>query len=229
MATTTAQPPHQASTSSHSPSPLQPLCWPLLDWFLDLPHPAASKSCPGPFLIPSPVVPNPVADEIQTILPQIARFAFPEYDESSASSTAPNSNDPNGTSTAMVGNGLNRYDVYATQNESFLHFTFSLQLSSGARVHGHVRRYLPPHLTARTRFDVGRRGERALVLLTRATGADLLYAAILKYVCKCDAGSKSALALADTVRFLQRFAFSRYTDRWKPFLRNRRPCPRRGK
>jgi hypothetical protein len=181
MATTTA-PPHQAATSQQSHSPLPPLCWPLLDWFLDLPHPAASKSCPGPFLIPSPVVPNPVADEIQTILPQIARFAFPEYDESavsasaSAASSASNSNDPNG------GNGLNRYDVYAMQNESFLHFTFSLQLSSGARVHGHVRRYLPPHLVARTRFDVGRRGERALVLLTRATGADLLYAAILKYV-----------------------------------------------
>jgi hypothetical protein len=140
-------------------------------------------------LIPSPVVPNPVADEIQTILPQIARFAFPEYDESASAAAAaaaptttpPNGDQPNGTNN-VVGNGLNRYDVYAMQNESFLHFTFSLQLSSGARVHGHVRRYLPPHLTARTRFDVGRRGERALVILTRATGADLLYAAILKYV-----------------------------------------------
>lgn len=71
------------------------------------------------------------------------------------------------------------------QNESFLQFTFSLQLQTGSRLHGHVRRYLPPHLVARTRYDVGRRGERALVVLTRATGADLLYAAILKYVVLC--------------------------------------------
>lgn len=47
-------------------------------------------------------------------------------------------------------------------------------------MHGHVRRYLPPHLVARSRYDVGRRGERALVIMTRATGADSLYASILK-------------------------------------------------
>jgi hypothetical protein len=143
--------------------------WSLYDLFLDLPHPAGSKACPGPFLIPSPVTNSGISEqEIQAILPQIARFAFPEYDEAAA---PPTSKDPA---------ALNPFDVYAMQNESFLQFTFTLQLQSGQRLYGHVRRYLPPHLGARTRYDVGRRGERALVILTRATGADLLYAAILK-------------------------------------------------
>lgn len=162
-----AQPPAAAPS-------LQP--WPLYDLFLDLPHPSASLSCPKPFLIPSPIANNGVSEnEIEAILPQIARFAFPEYDE-----TAPSSPKNASPESSNVNNVLNKYDFYAMQNESFKQFTFTLQLQSGQRLHGHVRRYLPPHLSARTRYDVGRRGERALVLLTRATGADLLYSAILK-------------------------------------------------
>lgn len=177
----TAPPPQQQQSPQSQP-------WPLYDLFLDLPHPAASKSCPAPFLIPSPVagnnnnntINNPVADEIQSILPQIARFAFPEYDPES--SPPPPPTDAAAAAAVSSTSTLNGHDVYAMQNESFLQFTFSLQLQTGSRLHGHVRRYLPPHLTARTRYDVGRRGERALVILTRATGADLLYASILKYV-----------------------------------------------
>jgi hypothetical protein len=168
-----APPAQQATTAAPS---LQP--WPLYDLFLDLPHPSASLSSPKPFLIPSPIENNGVSEaEIQAIFPQIARFAFPEYDE-----TAPSSPKNVSAGNTNVDNVLNKYDFYAMQNESFKQFTFTLQLQSGQRLHGHVRRYLPPHLTARTRYDVGRRGERALVLLTRATGADLLYSAILKYV-----------------------------------------------
>ena len=150
----------QVGTSSGGAS------WPLFDMFLDIPHPAASQQCPGPFVIPAPAnAPNSLeANEVQAVLPQIARFAFPEYDEAPQAQSG----------------FLNKYDVYAMQSTSFLHFTFGLQLQSGQRVHGHVRRYMPPHLTARTRYDVGRRGERALVLLTRQLGADLLYAAMLK-------------------------------------------------
>ena len=152
----------QVGTSSGGAS------WPLFDMFLDIPHPAASQQCPGPFVIPAPAnAPNSLeSNEIQSVLPQIARFAFPEYDEAPQAQSS----------------FLNKYDVYAMQTTtcSFLHFTFSLQLQSGQRVHGHVRRYMPPHLMARTRYDVGRRGERALVLLTRQLGADLLYAAMLK-------------------------------------------------
>ena len=168
------QQPTQALQSVTSAQP-----WPLYDLFLDLPHPAGSKSSPGPFLIPSPIT-NTIADnELQAILPQIARFAFPEYDENVP--TSPKSQQPPPNSSERI----NKYDVYAMQNESFIQFTFTLQLQSGQRLHGHVRRYLPPHLSARTRYDVGRRGERALIILTRATGADLLYTAILKYVLTC--------------------------------------------
>jgi hypothetical protein len=146
--------------------------WSLYDLFLDLPHPAGSKACPGPFLISSPVTNNGITEqEMQAIIPQIARFSFPEYDETAPTSPRIQYNHAD---------SLNQLDVYAMQNESFTQFTFTLQLQSGQRLHGHVRRYLPPHLGARTRYDVGRRGERALIILTRATGADLLYSAILK-------------------------------------------------
>jgi hypothetical protein len=195
-------------TMAAAAAPQQSQPWPLYDLFLDLPHPAASKSCPGPFLIASPVQPNPVADEMQSILPQIARFAFPEYDESTQQQQAEQKD-------------LNRYDVYAMQNESFLQFTFSLQLQTGSRLHGHVRRYLPPHLTARTRYDVGRRGERALVVLTRATGADLLYASILKYVLL--SYSNEALFTTCTKKLTHSLTPSRtHTDPWKPSPRSRR-------
>jgi hypothetical protein len=66
--------------------------------------------------------------------------------------------------------------------DSSEHFTFSLTDEHGNRIYGHVRRYLPCHLGVRSRYDVGRRGPRALVLLTKTTGADPLFAALLKYV-----------------------------------------------
>ena len=157
--------------------------WPLYDMFLDIPHPAASPQCPGPFVIPTPPnAPNSLeTTEIQSVLPQIARFAFPDYDEAPQAQPPLSNNNNNNNSNSSSNAVLNKYDVYAVQaTTSFVHFTFSLQLQSGQRLHGHVRRYMPPHLTARTRYDVGRRGERALVLLTRQVGADLLYAAVLK-------------------------------------------------
>ena len=155
-----AQPPQ--ATSTNPP-------WPIYDLFLDLPHPSASSVCPGPFLIPSPVK-NPV--DLKTVtVPQVTLFAFPEVAAKDAQQQ-------------QTQQQLNRFDMYAMQNPftQFTHFTFSLQLENGVRLHGHCRRYMPPHLHARTRYDVGRRGERALVILTRATGADALYASILKCV-----------------------------------------------
>lgn len=148
---------------------------PLFDLFLDLPHPRASPECPGAFVIPAPASSSSSSSSssfLQQITPhQVAQFAFPEI---AAAVTDPSSSPAN--------TRLNRYDVYATQTTN-AHFTFSWQLADGRRLHGHVRRYLPSHLAARTRFDVGRRGERALVLLTRHAGtADALYAAVLKYV-----------------------------------------------
>ena len=149
----------------------------LFELYLDLPHPGASGTSPKPFLIPSPLgtSANSSNDELIKNLGQIARFAFPEYEgeeqpqpqavESSSRSPIPY---------------LNRYDLYAMQNKGFQHFTFTMQLRSGQRIYGHVRRYLPPHMMARQRYDVGRRGERALIVMTRVSGADLLFQAILK-------------------------------------------------
>jgi hypothetical protein len=61
------------------------------------------------------------------------------------------------------------------------HHTFALDLSDGiTKLHGHVLRYLPVHYEAKTRADVGRRGVRAMIILTRASGGDKFYTAILK-------------------------------------------------
>ena len=155
--------------------PLPQASWPLFDLFLDLPHPAASQSCPPPVLIPSP---EPSAgDDLSQRIQQIALFAFPEYEHIQSSSPLSSSSlsSPDGTASP-----LNRHDRYAMQVPGFQQFTFTLQVQSGTRVFGHVRRYLPVHPRAPSRYDVGRRGERALVLLTRARGADRLYAAMLK-------------------------------------------------
>lgn len=148
--------------------------WPLYDIFLDLPHPAASKTCPPPFLVNSPSADSDeVNKEITKNVAMIARFAFPEYDQQQEEARL-------AANPAIANSNLNRYDMYAVQHKSFQSFTFSMQLGTGIRLHGHVRRYMPPHLEARTRYDVGRRGERALVIMTRASGADMLYSAILK-------------------------------------------------
>lgn len=154
--------PPQAPQPPHQPSVL-----PLFDLFLDLPHPAGTTSCPPPVILPAPATSPEMEKELAANLSRIARFAFPEFDDAMApqvSRDAP----------------LNRFSQYAMQPKAFQHYTFSLQLQSGVRVHGHVRRYLPIHATGKHRYDVGRRGERALVLLTRVNSGDLVYSAILK-------------------------------------------------
>lgn len=107
--------------------------------------------------------------ELSANMSRIAAFAFPEYDDA-VSQRIPRDK------------ALNRFSQYAMQPKSFQNYTFSMQLQSGVRIHGFVRRYLPVHPVVKHRYDVGRRGERALVILTRYSGGDLVYAAILKYV-----------------------------------------------
>jgi hypothetical protein len=140
---------------------------PLFDLFLDLPHPAASSACPPPFVMGAPSSTPEMEQELAAQLSRIARFAFPEFDDAIAQNVP---REP----------ALNRFSQYAQQPKTFQHYTFSLQLQSGVRLHGHVRRYLPTHAGAQTRYDVGRRGERAVVILTRVNGGDLVYSAILK-------------------------------------------------
>lgn len=142
---------------------------PLYDLFLDLPHPAAASSCPPAFSSGCPSNNPEIEKEISSSMSRISRFAFPEFDDSISHSI------PRDTA-------LNRFSLYAMQTKSFQNYTFSMQLQSGVRVHGFVRRYLPIHQVVNHRYDVGRRGERALVILTRFSGGDLIYASILKYV-----------------------------------------------
>lgn len=152
---------HILQRSTMAAAPVAP--WPLYDLVLNIPHPGASKQAAPIELIGSPEVDEKqLPPELAQIVPQIVRFAFPEAE--ATPSEAP----------------LNATDQYAMQNQAFCQFTFSLQLSNGLRLHGHVRRSLPVHPLADGRYDVGRRSERAWVLLTRATGADLLYTAVLK-------------------------------------------------
>lgn len=140
---------------------------PLYDLFLDMPHPAAASSCPPPLVLGAPSGSAETEKELTSQLSRIARFAFPEFDDALAQKVP---REP----------ALNRFSQYAMQPKTFQQYTFSLQLQSGVRLHGHVRRYLPMHLVAKIRYDVGRRGERALVILTRVSGGDLVYSAILK-------------------------------------------------
>jgi hypothetical protein len=142
---------------------------PLFDLFLDLPHPAAAAGCPPPFVLGGAASSPEMEGELSASMPRIAAFAFPEFDDSVAQRI------PRDTA-------MNRFSQYAMQPKSFQNYTFSLQLQSGVRIHGFVRRYLPVHQVAKHRHDIGRRGERALVILTRYSGGDLVYAAVLKYV-----------------------------------------------
>lgn len=143
---------------------------PLFDAFLDVPHPAASAGSPPVRVIPSsPEAPLPPAALVQ----QVQQFAFPEYEGRRGASLT-------STPANQHPRPLNIYDQYAMQPKSFTSFTCTLQQSDGTRVYGHVRRSLPAHEIAAVRYDVGRRGERAWIMLTRMAGAELLFSAILK-------------------------------------------------
>jgi hypothetical protein len=75
---------------------------------------------------------------------------------------------------------LNRLDVYVLGCKSERH-TFTILLSDGVtKLFGHVLRYLPTNSCAKARADVGRRGVRAMIILTRVPGGDQFYTAILK-------------------------------------------------
>ena len=163
-----------ASAATPSPPMMAP---PLFECVVNVPHPAASKSCP-----PMMVIPAPHAQPDSHFVSQIQSFCFPEYDEGAIAANRQQQPTQQQRSTTAIFQSMvmNRFDQYAMQNKSFLSFTFTLQLQDGRRLYGHVRRSLPLHEQAPTRYDVGRRGERALVLLTKTAGAGQLYQAVLK-------------------------------------------------
>lgn len=178
--------PGTVSSSSEFPT------LPIFDAFLDLPHPAASQNVNGKRMI---VAPPPgeafarskdVGVELATEagLARVASFCFPEFhpdlkrEETNISAE----------SVSPISPMLNKYDIYMQDYCSSNrvlggpYHVFAMQLSSGQRVYGHVRRYLPHHPVAKGRYDVGRRGIRAMVLLTRINGAENLYHALLKTI-----------------------------------------------
>jgi len=176
----------------------------IYDAFLDLPHPASSPVVNEARLIIAPPSgealesARAVGQELSTEkgLAMVARFCFPEFDdESYVKELSQTAKDPN------LGASLNKYDIYlqdyylsnssnykvkSRQHNPYCntfgpsYHSFAMQLSSGDRVYGHVRRYFPHHPVARGRIDVGRRSLRAMVILTRANGGEKFYLALLK-------------------------------------------------
>lgn len=116
---------------------------------------------------------------------RLSRFAFPEYDDTSPDAQQELAAIRQKLLTSRgrtFGAHLMKHDVY---HVDFVvhHHTFSLLLSDGkTRVHGHVRRYLPPHVDSVSRMDVGRRRPRAMILLTRAMGGERFFSSVLKTV-----------------------------------------------
>lgn len=164
---------------------------PIFDAFLDLPHPAASQNVNGKRMI---VAPPPgeafarskdVGIELATEsgIARVASFCFPEFNSDLKEDT-----NKGAEVIGPISPMLNKYDIYMQDYCSSNrvlggpYHVFAMQLSSGQRVYGHVRRYYPHHPVAKGRYDVGRRGIRAMVLLTRVNGAESFYHSLLKTV-----------------------------------------------
>ena len=161
-----------------------PFC--VYDLFFNLPHPAApAEVSDRAQIIDPPVILCPLLNEEMCNpdnVTRLSRFAFPEHDESSLKEQEETTTNEtiNFSRGRTIGANLTKHDVYLVDFVVH-HHTFSILLSDGkTRVHGHVRRYLPPHSDALSRTDVGRRRPRAMVLLTRTIGGERFYASVLK-------------------------------------------------
>jgi hypothetical protein len=123
----------------------------------------------------------------------------------SAQEQANKSNQSNDTNSPK----LNKYDIYMKDyyastrgpGPEMAYHSFAMQLSSGQRVYGHVRRYFPHHSVAKSRIDVGRRGTRAMVILTRAAGGENFYNSLLKTI---EVLSSHRSALSEDLQFQSR-------------------------
>ena len=160
-----------------------PIC--VYDVFFDLPHPAAFSTDKALVIDPPVTLSQLLSDEMYSPdnISRISRFAFPEYDAVKSMQQLASEQEGLLTSRGRTfGANLSKHDIYSVDFVVH-HHTFSLLLSDGrTRVHGHVRRYLPPHSDSSVRTDVGRRRPRAMILLTRAIGGERFYASLLKTV-----------------------------------------------
>jgi hypothetical protein len=184
--------PPNSNSSNSKASPPRRTALPIYDAFLDLPHPCASPIVNERRIIIAPppgeafVASKDVGIELATNegIDRISNFCFPEYRSESPSMNVIGS-DAN-TSSSSSSASLNRYDVYlqdvyySNRSTGPSFHSFAMQLACGQRVYGHVRKYFPHHLNATSRMDVGRRGVRAAVILTRHAGGDTFYHALLK-------------------------------------------------
>lgn len=164
-------------------------CLPIYDAFLDLPHPCASSTVNERRIIIAPppgeafAASKDVGMELATNegIARVSNFCFPEYRAESHLSA-------NVTKADAASFPLNRHDVYlqdfyySNRSTGPSFHSFAMQLACGQRVYGHVRKYFPHHLNAKARIDVGRRGVRAAVLLTRHADAETFYHALLKII-----------------------------------------------
>jgi len=161
----------------------------VFDLFIDLPHPAASKnSAPAYMIEPPEFYSQPILAEMYepALISRLARYAFPEHSDHKHTMNVRTKPVLHKLGKGLEGrdksNHLNNLDIYVLGYRSS-HHTFALDLSDGiTKLHGHVLRYLPVHYEAKTRADVGRRGVRAMIILTRASGGDKFYTAILKSI-----------------------------------------------
>mmetsp|Transcript_11612 Transcript_11612/g.17596 ORF Transcript_11612/g.17596 Transcript_11612/m.17596 type:complete len:1079 (+) Transcript_11612:370-3606(+) len=178
---------HRDAPASSSSSTSTDVTTCVFDIFFDIPHPAASPTCERAKIIEPPGRIHPGISELYdpSNVSRIPKFAFPDYDEQTDIETK------QFESTSAI---LNKHDVCCFASKP-IHHTFSLLLDSGTRVYAHVLRYLPIHSAVQTRYDIGRRGERAMVLITRAVGGTSFYASLLKTL---QAISMEAIALPPT-------------------------------
>jgi len=185
----------------------------VFDVFFDLPHPAASDNADRARMIEPPEVTNPeILAEVYepSAIAKLARFAFPEHDDQKHAlelqknisnnerymKKAQRRKSNNCSSVTQAERTLNKLDIYCFGYKSDRH-TFILALSDGiTKLYGHTMRYLPNHKLAKKRSDVGRRGVRAMVILTRANGGDRFYTSVLK-------GLASVMMQADALTTFQ--------------------------
>jgi hypothetical protein len=208
---------------------------PIYELFLDLPHPDHSAHNDGSKIIgpPLPWHTNSSDSSLQQELfepdtvSKITKYAFPDHNEQllSASmsyrsimkSLAMGDDEGGGSSLPS----LNRHDIYYSDfSEPYFH-TFLLRLNCGERIHGHVRRYLPYHSGASSRYDVGRRSVRAMVLLTRSSGGVQLWSALLRtlesvtLMCIDDTPMSKVQAFLHNLYEGHRLLFDRYEEEEK--------------
>lgn len=151
--------------------------------FFDLPHPSASSNEIGHRIIQPVDSDHRQRNFLDTSelfepdnISKITRFAFPEHDDRLHATTLPHN-----PSTHKDKGILNKHDIYFYSFQPH-HFTFAIKLSNGPSMNGHVRRYFPAHVNSASRYDVGRRPPRAMVILTLAPGGERFYTSVLKTV-----------------------------------------------